>query len=68
MRGLRKETINYMENQKYRVAICEHTKKKVVQVQETPTKWLCLHRENELLDKMAVEAFEAGQGIDESER
>lgn len=42
-----------------RVSVCSETKKKILQVW-TGKKWLCLHNDNELLDKMGVEAFEAG--------
>ena len=59
----------------YRVALCKDAGRKVVQVKENAVSWLCLHNnhiEGEvvsdekleiLLDKVAVESFEAGIGI-----
>ena len=48
---------------KHRVGVCEHTQKKIVQV-EDGNGWLCLHKENEALDEMIADAedqIEAGQ-------
>ena len=40
-----------------RVVVCEHTKKKIVQVFDGK-EWMCLHTGSDLLDKTEVEAFE----------
>lgn len=61
--------------EQYRVALCKDAGRKVVQIKENAGSWLCLHNnhiegesgEDEkleiLLDKVAVESFEAGAGI-----
>lgn len=54
------EEINTPKEYERRVAVCEHTKKKIVQ-EWTGKEWLCLHNENEELDKKEVEEFEAKQ-------
>lgn len=45
----------------YRVTICKNTGKKIVQVQDG-NNWICLHKDNEMLDMVSVDAFETGQG------
>ncbi|OGD32594.1 hypothetical protein A3C91_01880 [Candidatus Azambacteria bacterium RIFCSPHIGHO2_02_FULL_52_12] len=61
--------------EQYRVALCKDAGRKVVQIKESVGSWLCLHnnciedknKDDEkleiLLDKVAVESFEAGIGI-----
>ena len=61
--------------EQYRVTLCNDAGRKVVQIKENAVSWLCLHNnhiEGEsgsdekleiLLDKVAVESFEAGAGI-----
>lgn len=53
-----------MRNKKevYRVAICKHTKKEIIQLKDGKI-WLCLHRETPELDAVAVDAFKAGQSF-----
>ena len=40
-----------------RIAVCEYTKKEIVQIYEGRSQWLCLHNEDEKLDKLEVERF-----------
>lgn len=46
---------------KYRVIKCEKTKKPILQIKDGKG-WLCLHKENALLDQMQVDGFLAGSG------
>jgi len=41
-----------------RVAVCEYTKKKVVQVLDSKNRWICLHNDNSKLDEKEAEEFE----------
>jgi len=47
---------------KYRVKKCKYTKKEVLQVFIFGA-WLCLHNDDEMLDKVAVDGFKAGQNF-----
>ena len=49
---------------KYRIAVCEHTKKEIIQEQLPSGDWLCLHYEDELTDQASVDAFKAGADIE----
>lgn len=51
-----------MPKEQYRVAVCTHTNKKIVQIKDNKN-WLCLHKENEMLDKVSVDSFEAGHNF-----
>ena len=44
---------------KYRISICKHTKKKILQL-HTENGWLCLHNNDPELDKIDVENFAMG--------
>ncbi len=56
--------MNKLKN--FRIAICEHTKKEIVQIKEPNGAWLCLHYENEILDKASIDGFKAGYNIREA--
>lgn len=52
---------------KYKIEICEHTKKEIIKIQEPNGNWICLHKENEMLDEVSVSAFKAGQDFTSKE-
>lgn len=41
----------------YRVSICEHTKKRVLQIWADTDEWLCLHNGTAKEDEKAVKEF-----------